>query len=138
MDPLLSGVGLNKNDCIKNGFGATFCGDDAEAYQQQVGQIATGLGAATGSVSEEQASAQANVRASIPAIETYAADNGGSGYAGMSIAALQAIDRALTDIVITSATASSYCVQNTVGTQTYSYQQGGATGVNGVITPGAC
>jgi non-ribosomal peptide synthetase component E (peptide arylation enzyme) len=36
-DETLSKVGLNKNPCVKNAFGATFCGDDAERVCEQFG-----------------------------------------------------------------------------------------------------
>lgn len=32
LDEPLSHVGLNKNPCVKNAFGATFCGDAARSY----------------------------------------------------------------------------------------------------------
>ena len=35
-DKTLVSVGLNKNDCYQNGFGATFCGAEAEEYQRNV------------------------------------------------------------------------------------------------------
>ena len=38
MDPAMSHVGLNWTECVQNGYGATFCGDNAKAYQQQVRQ----------------------------------------------------------------------------------------------------
>ena len=39
MDPWLSKVGLNKNECVVNVFGATFCGDAAKRYQQQIHKL---------------------------------------------------------------------------------------------------
>ncbi len=101
-----------------------------------------------------KAANQANIRASIPSIETYAADNA-TGYTGMNRAALLLIDAGLSvgievagadGAAGTAPTASSYCMQ-TVDADTfvagsapfpYYYQQGGASGVNGVITAGAC
>ena len=35
MDPALSQVGLNADDCVQNGFGATFCGDAAQRMLRQ-------------------------------------------------------------------------------------------------------
>lgn len=35
-DEPLSHIGLNKNPCVKNAYGATFCGDDAKSYCQSV------------------------------------------------------------------------------------------------------
>ena len=43
-----------------------------------------------------KAAAQANVRSAIPAVEAYAADNG--GYAGMTLAALQVIDAGVKNV----------------------------------------
>jgi hypothetical protein len=37
LDRPLSSVGLNKNPCVQNAFGATFCGDDAERLCEQFG-----------------------------------------------------------------------------------------------------
>lgn len=39
LDHVLVNVGLNYNDCVRNGFGATFCGDEATAYQQRVDNL---------------------------------------------------------------------------------------------------
>ncbi len=129
MDPWLSGIGLNKNTCYKNGFGATFCGDDATAYQRQLDQI--GLGSAESSTSHEANAAQANVRSAIPAIEAYYADHG--SYAGISTAAVQAIDYGITNLVVGASTPETYCAQSTVGTETYSVR-----GPGGDILPGSC
>ena len=69
--------------------------------------------------------AKANVRASIPAVEAYNADNTGTGasggYAGMTVTALQAYDSALvpTKLLVKSASSTTYCVQSTVGQATW-------------------
>ena len=100
----------------------------------------------------QESANQANLRAAIPSIETYAADNNGvaadidssaatSGYEGMTIALLQTIDAGLsTSISITTNTLlpDYYCIQNTATTSQYYYQLGNGTGVNGAITAGAC
>ena len=95
---------------------------------------------------------QANLRAAIPAIETFSADNNGSssdsdltaattGYAGMTL--LRTIDAGLSpDIELgsTAPTTSYYCIQTlnaATVTFPYHYQQGSGSG-NGVITAGAC
>ena len=39
-DHLLVNVGLQYNDCARNGFGATFCGDELEEYQIRIGEKA--------------------------------------------------------------------------------------------------
>jgi hypothetical protein len=131
MDPWLAGVGLNKNECFKNGFGATFCGDDAKAYQQQVDQI-TGASAATDYFSGDDATAaHANISVAIPAIEAFYSDNG--SYAGMTLAALLALQPSMVNTTLGSVAAETYCVQSTVGTQTYSNH-----GPGNEILPGGC
>ena len=65
-----------------------------------------------------ETAAQSNVRAAIPAVETYFADNG--TYVGMDLAALQAIDAGIPAITIASAAATTYCVEITNGGQTAS------------------
>jgi hypothetical protein len=67
-----------------------------------------------GSASSDDAAAQANVRASIPAIEAYYADNG--TYEGATLEGLRSVyDAGLPDVVIVSAEAETYCVESTVG-----------------------
>jgi type IV pilus assembly protein PilA len=69
--------------------------------------------------------AKANVRAAIPAVEAFNADNTGTGnsagYAGMTVTSLQAYDSAIvpTKLTITSASSVSYCIQSTVGGRTW-------------------
>jgi type IV pilus assembly protein PilA len=71
-----------------------------------------------------QTAAQANVRAAIPAVETFFGDNSGtatdidgsaatSGYQGMTLALLQGIDAGVRLSVIKSLTTTSYCVDYT-------------------------
>lgn len=66
----------------------------------------------------EEAAAQSNVRAAVPAVETYYADNG--TYATMTLAGLQAIDAAVPAIGITvaAATPDTYCIEFTEGSVT--------------------
>src|SRR5216117_1395290 len=63
--------------------------------------------------------AKANVRAAIPAVEAFNADNTGTaaGYAGMTVSLLQAYDSAIvpTKLTIFRATSITYCVDSTVG-----------------------
>src|SRR3989442_4187650 len=65
--------------------------------------------------------AKANVRAAIPAVEAYNADNLGTansaGYAGMTGSLLQSSDSAIfpTQLHIQTATSVTYCVDSTVG-----------------------
>ena len=76
------------------------------------------------------AAAKANVRAAIPAVEAYNADNvgnssdsdltaGTTGYAGMTLGWLQSIDAGVKNIVVGSVTTTTYCVSSTVGTKTW-------------------
>jgi type IV pilus assembly protein PilA len=77
--------------------------------------------------------AQANVRAAVPSVEAYYSDNG--TYAGMTLAALQAIDAGIkaTPGSAGDQTATSYCISATSGSYTYS-----KTGPSGAITAAAC
>ena len=78
-----------------------------------------------------QGAAQANIRAMVPAMEAFNADNGALGYAGMTIGTavtgLQAkYDSALKGapaVTILSAAAATYCVRSSVGNATY-YKSG--------------
>jgi type IV pilus assembly protein PilA len=100
---------------------------------------------------------QANVRAAIPAVETYAADNTGSatdsdlsaatsGYQGMTVAELQEIDAGIKpDLRVTvpaaAAGITSYCIEyGGNGTaMEYKYSLGlAAPAVNGEITQASC
>ena len=38
-DRVLQNVGLNYNECGRNGFGATFCGDELTEYRERVQRI---------------------------------------------------------------------------------------------------
>lgn len=73
MDTTLAGIGLNKNDCITNAFGATFCGDDAKRYQAQV-KAALSDAAGAASTSDDASKAANDVRAAIPSAEAYYSD----------------------------------------------------------------
>ena len=76
--------------------------------------------------------AQANVRAAIPAVEAYFADNG--TYVGMTLTGLQAsYDQAIKNMAVISSSASSYCISGTSGSKTF-YKNGPA----GDITATAC
>ena len=69
--------------------------------------------------------AQANVRAAVPAVEAYNADNtltGASrGYAGLTVAKIKAYDSGAvkTGFVVSVANSTTYCIQSTVGGKTY-------------------
>ena len=83
--------------------------------------------------------AKANVRAAIPAIEAFNADNTGTGnsagYAGMTVAALRdAYDSELSPSKLsfgtTAPTSVTYCVESTVGGKTWSKNGPGASIAN--------
>ena len=79
--------------------------------------------------------AKANVRAAVPAIEAYNADNS-RGYSGMTIAKLTAYDNALNTANLTivgTPNTVSYCIRSSVGTKTW-YKRG----PGGAITTGTC
>jgi hypothetical protein len=134
MDPWLSGIGLNKNTCVKNGFGATFCGDAADEYQRNVAELQSSLGS-LGFSSQAADDATMNVRAAIPAVEAYYADN--NTYAGMSLVALRLIDSsiALTAEPVVSASGQQYCIESTVASGTYSYR---GPGIDSAPLSGSC
>jgi prepilin-type N-terminal cleavage/methylation domain-containing protein len=76
--------------------------------------------------------AEANVRAAIPGIEAFNADHG--TYVGATSAILQAsYDAGIKHITLKDLTATSYCVQSVVGTQTYH-----KAGPSADIQTGAC
>ena len=79
-----------------------------------------------------KSAAQANVRSSIPAVEAYFADN--NTYSGATLAYLQTTyDQGVKNIVIQSATATTYCVESVVGAETFKKSGPGAD-----IVSGAC
>ena len=86
-----------------------------------------------------QSAAKANVRAAVPAMEAYNADNTGTGasagYAGATITALQQYDSAIvaSKLTIQSADSVTYCIQSTVGAATWKKAGPGAD-----IVTGAC
>ena len=81
-----------------------------------------------------KSAAQANVRAAVPGMEAFYADN--STYSGATLAGLQAsYDAGIKNVVIPAAslTATSYCIQSTVGAETWNKNGPGAD-----IVTGAC
>jgi type IV pilus assembly protein PilA len=80
-----------------------------------------------------KSAAQANVRSSIPAVEAYFADN--NTYAGATLAYLQTTyDEGVKNIVIQSASLTTYCVQSTVGAETFKKAGPGADILSGACT----
>jgi len=78
------------------------------------------------------AAAQANVRAAVPGMEAFNADHG--TYTGATSAVLQAsYDAGIKNINVKTATATTYCIDSTVGTSVYKKAGPGAA-----ITAGAC
>jgi type IV pilus assembly protein PilA len=71
------------------------------------------------------AAAGANVRAAVPSVEAYYADQPTGTYAGMTLAKLQAIDSGIkitapeTTPGAAAQTAKTYCIQSTVGGNTW-------------------
>jgi type IV pilus assembly protein PilA len=77
--------------------------------------------------------AKANVRAAIPAVEAYNADNS-KGYSGMDLTDLKTYDQAVKNVVLVGApTQTSYCIKSTVGTKSWSKK-----GPGGDITSTVC
>ena len=66
--------------------------------------------------------AKANIRAAVPSAEAYYSDQTPSTYVGMTPAALLAIDSGISSTLTVgpTLTATSYCLQETVGGQTWS------------------
>jgi type IV pilus assembly protein PilA len=76
--------------------------------------------------------AAANVRAAVPGMEAYSADH--NGYAGATSAILQAsYDAGIKHIDVKTATATTYCIESTVGPSTYR-----KPGPSADIQTGAC
>jgi type IV pilus assembly protein PilA len=81
--------------------------------------------------------AQANVRAAVPAVEAYNADNtltGASrGYAGMTLADLKAYDSGVKNVTVSLANSATYCIFSEVGGKRYEKD-----GPSADIVAGAC
>jgi hypothetical protein len=125
--------------CVSLGFvgGMLVSGHGSDSTTRTVVQV---LSVAGQDQADDDATAKANVRATIPAIEAYNADNTGAGdkagYAGMSVPLLaQAYDSAIADelVAIPYATSMSYCVESTIGSATWRKAGPGAD-----IEPGGC
>ncbi|MFQ5427093.1 MAG: type II secretion system protein [Gaiellales bacterium] len=80
----------------------------------------------------EDDAARANIRAAVPAISAYFADN--DTYVGITYADLTAsYDSGLAPVAFSGVTATTYCVQATVGASTYARSGPGAD-----IVAGSC
>ena len=126
MDPFLSQFGLNKNTCIKNGFGATFCGGDATRYQQGIQSI-------VGGNTSDQSGLESDVRSAIPSAEAYYSDQG--TYTGLTAAKMREYDPGLPpDISVKVAAGNRYCIEANSGTGAVaSFTRPGQT-----VTAGPC
>jgi type IV pilus assembly protein PilA len=73
--------------------------------------------------------AKANVRAALPAVEAYFADDtlGNGAYTGMTVAALQGIDQNVQLDGAPVVTASTYCIDSTVSGKTWKIAGPGTT-----------
>jgi type IV pilus assembly protein PilA len=100
-----------------------------------------------------RAANQANLRAAIPAIETYSADNVGvatdadlsaatSGYEAMALTELDDIDAGISpNLRFAGLGVSSYCVETGANGTAFEYYYAlgmAAPTVNGVVTQGSC
>jgi hypothetical protein len=84
------------------------------AYGGLSGSSSSGGGPAT----SDETQAKSNVRAAIPAIETYYAEN--STYVGLTLPRLNALDPAIVNNVsLIRSTDKGYCVESEVGTAVY-------------------
>ena len=77
-------------------------------------------------------SAKANVRAALPAVEAFYADNG--TYEGMTVEALQAIDQNVNLDGAPVVAAATYCIDSTVSGSTWKISGPGVT----TAASGAC
>ncbi len=91
------------------------------------------------------AAARANVRAAIPAVEAYNADNVGTsadvdstqattGYDGMTLSLLQTYDAGVKNVVVGSVTSSTYCISSTVGGKEW-WKNGPGADISNTGTP---
>ena len=77
--------------------------------------------------------AKANVRAAIPAVEAYNADNS-KGYSGLDLTDMKSYDQGVKNVTLVGApNVVSYCLKSSVGTKSW-YKQG----PGGDITTTAC
>jgi type IV pilus assembly protein PilA len=99
-----------------------------------------------------KSAAQANVRAAIPAVETFSGENSGavgdsdnnagtSGYQGMTIPELKEVDAGISNTLSVGAVLDqdTYCISSSVGGFTYAYGLGNAAPfTNGEVKAQTC
>ena len=79
--------------------------------------------------------AKANVRAAIPAVEAYNADNS-KGYSGMTLAKLTAYDQGVKNVTILgTSNQTSYCIRSTVGSKSW-YKNGPGADISTAVCSG--
>jgi prepilin-type N-terminal cleavage/methylation domain-containing protein len=78
-----------------------------------------------------KAAAQSDVLAAVPAMEAWSADHGASGYTGATLTQLKTYDAGVKNILVKSASVTTYCMQSTVGAWTYEKAGPGANIVAG-------
>jgi hypothetical protein len=83
------------------------------------------------SSSSSSSAAEASVRGAVPAIEAYYADN--NTYSGATLAALHEYDYGVENVRVVTAKDLTYCLESTVGGETYSKDGPAAD-----ILPGPC
>jgi hypothetical protein len=81
------------------------------------GGLSGSSGSSGGPATSDEAQAKSNVRAAIPAIETYYAEN--STYVGLTLSRLMALDPAIVNVSLIRATDKGYCVESEVGIAVY-------------------
>ena len=81
-----------------------------------------------------KSAAQANVRAAVPGIEAYAADNTKTDYVGATLTKLQSIDAGIKNVAVkVNSAGTGYCIENTkpTGVKYHKSGPGGDIVVNG-------
>jgi len=81
-----------------------------------------------------KSAAQANVRAAVPGMEAYAADNAKTLYIGATLAKIQTYDAGIKNITIKAANGTGYCIQSTKPTGVLYHK----SGPGGDIIPLGC
>ncbi len=73
------------------------------------------------------------MRAAVPGVEAFAADNTRTGYLGLTLTALTGIDAGIKNVKVSYATATGYCIFNTkpVGVPFHKAGPAGDIAVNG-------